>query len=289
MKPAAKLPRIKITANRSAEKMVRGVLSRYQLHTVCRSAKCPNINECFSCGTATFMILGNRCTRGCLFCGIRKHHPVPLDPDEPNRVAAAASELGLRYIVITSVTRDDLDDGGAGHFNQTIQTVRKSNPEAGIEVLVPDFQGDSSVVDTVLNAAPRVFNHNLETIRRLYPAVRPAADYVRSLNVLRQASRDSDVLIKSGIMVGLGEKEDELKKLFQDVVNAGVQILTIGQYLSPTGDHYPVQRIYAEEDFARLENLARKAGLAEVVSGTYVRSSYRAGEICARLTAEGRD
>ena len=229
------------------------------------------------------MILGNRCTRSCRFCGVHKQHPEPVEPDEPRRVASAAAELGLRHVVITSVTRDDLKDGGASVFAQTICAVRETNPQAGIEVLVPDFLGNRDSVSAVLNAAPDVFNHNLETIQRMVPAVRPEADYHRSLEVLRQAADSRLVIVKSGIMIGLGEEEEELTALFQDLVSSGTQVLTIGQYLSPSRRHYPVKKMYHPDEFKRLEELARAAGLTEVVAGTYVRSSYRARQTCARL------
>jgi lipoyl synthase len=256
----------------------REVLEGHGLHTVCENAQCPNIGECYSSQTATFLIMGNRCTRSCRFCAVAGGHPGPLDPDEPRRVAEAVAGLGLDYAVVTSVTRDDLPDGGAGHFAATITAIHQLT-SAQVEVLTPDFQGNLSALKTVLTAAPLVFNHNVETVRRLCPEIRPQADYERSLQVLRHCRRErADILRKSGFMVGLGETDEELLELLGDLAAAGAQIVTIGQYLRPSRRHWPVAR-YVEpgrfEDYARW---GREAGIAQVVAGPFVRSSYRAAE-----------
>ena len=261
------------------------VLRELHLNTVCRSARCPNASECFGAGTATFMILGAACTRNCSFCAVGTGTPEPVDAGEPERVAEAVRQLALAHAVITSVTRDDLDDGGAGQFARTILAI-KGRTDATIEVLVPDFSGDAAAVRTVLDAGPDVFNHNIETVQRLYRAVRPQADYDRSLALLRTARDiDAGVLTKSGLMVGLSETREELRRTFRNLAAAGVDMLTIGQYLSPTPDHFPIHRYVHPEDFKNLEDDARAAGIAEVAAGPLVRSSYHAREAFQRLRA----
>lgn len=250
------------------------------VNTVCQSARCPHVGECFGSGNATFMILGDACTRNCGFCAVRHSAPQSLDPDEPMRVALAAKALGLRYVVITSVTRDDLPDGGAGHFAATVSAVKQLLPAAGVEVLVPDFRGDLEALDAALVAAPAVFGHNMETVHRLYPQVRPEADYAQSLTVLRAAGeRAPQMVIKSGFMVGLGETEREVAELLRDLRDAGVSAVTIGQYLQPTRDHLPVVDYVPPEAFVGFEEQARRMGFAYVMSGPLVRSSYHAADL----------
>lgn len=247
------------------------------LNTVCQSAKCPNIGECYKRRTATFLILGKNCTRGCAFCGIEKQAPETPDSAEPSKIAAAVKELGLSYSVITSVTRDDLKDGGANHFAQTVAEIKKLLPETKVEVLVPDFMGKKELVDTVLNAKPDVFSHNLETVPSLYQKVRCGADYKRSLEVLRHA-KEKGFKVKTGIMLGLGEDSAEVLETIKDISAAGADILTIGQYLAPTKRHYPVIKEYSDEEFKAFEKMAVDNGIKQAVSGRYVRSSYLAEE-----------
>lgn len=256
------------------EKLVSGL----DLGTVCQSAQCPNLGECFGRGTATFMLLGTACTRRCRFCAVDKGSPLPVDADEPRRVALAARQLGLEYVVLTSVTRDDLPDGGAGQFAETVREIRKVLPETKIEVLVPDFKGDPESLDRVLRARPDVFNHNIETVARLYRSVRPQADYNRSLQVLRRASR-AGIPVKSGLMLGLGEGDDELKEALKDLREAGCVYLTLGQYLAPSRHHLEVVRHLPPEEFGRWKNVALDLGFKGVASGPLVRSSYRADRL----------
>lgn len=266
--------------SRGTASAVSDLLSQAALHTVCQGAQCPNQHECFNRGTATFMILGEVCTRDCLFCAVKGGRPAPVDPGEPERVAGTAARLGLRHVVVTSVTRDDLPDGGAGVFAATIAALRARLPEARVEVLVPDFQGRTADIDTVLAARPDVFNHNLETVRRLQLAVRPAADYERSLAVLRRAAAAApSVAVKSGLMVGLGETDDELLEAIADLRKAGCELLTIGQYLAPSRRHAPVQRFVAPEQFAGYARQATAMGFRGVASGPMVRSSYQADRL----------
>jgi lipoic acid synthetase len=258
---------------------VRQLIESGRLHTVCQEARCPNIWECFSHRTATFLILGDRCTRNCRFCSVASGKPDPPDPGEPRRVAEAVARMGLRYAVITSVTRDDLPDGGAAHFAATIEAIRASIPGAQIEVLIPDFQGDRASLATVLRARPDVLNHNIETVPRLYAQVRPQADYRRSLELLRRA-RDFDPAIptKSGLMLGLGERPDELRQTLTELRAAGCRILTLGQYLQPSAAHLPVEAYITPDEFADWREKALALGFAEVASGPFVRSSYHAQE-----------
>jgi len=259
------------------ESAVPEILSGLKLATVCSEARCPNRAECYAQGTATFLIMGTVCTRNCRFCAVSKGSPAPLDPDEPDRVAEAAKQMGLKYIVVTSVTRDDLPDGGAAHFARTVQAV-KSATGADVEVLVPDFRGDTASVYTVLASHPAVFNHNVETIPRLYPDVRPMADYGRSLLVLRHAAR-TGAATKSGLMVGFGETEDEVLAVLSDLRDAGVQYVTIGQYLAPSGAQLPVAEFVQPEIFEKYARAAEKTGFSGVASSPFVRSSYHAASL----------
>lgn len=258
---------------------VRQLIAAGRLHTVCQEAKCPNIWECYSHGTATFLIMGERCTRDCRFCSVEPGRPDPLDPDEPVRVAEAVERMGLNYTVVTSVTRDDLPDGGAAHFAATIGAIRRRVPEAQIEVLVPDFQGAATALATVLEARPNVFNHNIETVPRLYPLVRAQADYRRSLELLRRSGDLApSIPTKSGVMLGLGEKPEELRQTLLDLRVAGCQILTLGQYLQPSPAHLPVEAYVPPDDFENWRKAALKMGFSEVASAPFVRSSYHAKE-----------
>ncbi len=259
---------------------IRGLMNQGRLHTVCQEAKCPNIWECFSSRTATFLILGDRCTRNCRFCAVA-HLPVePPDAGEPQRVAEAVAKMGLGYVVVTSVTRDDLPDGGAGHFAATIRAIRRRVPQAGIEVLIPDFQGDAAALRSVLDAKPHVLNHNIETVPRLYVEVRPGAVYSRSLALLGQARRhDASVATKSGLMLGLGETDPEIRQTLRDLLDVGCRLLTLGQYLQPSRDHLPVARYVPPAEFDRWRQSALQMGFDEVASGPFVRSSYHAQEL----------
>lgn len=259
---------------------VDGLLAELQLNTVCQSAKCPNRGECFSEGTATFLIMGGVCTRNCRFCAVESKPPAPLDPDEPSRVAEACARLGLRHVVITTVTRDDLGDGGAAHFVRVIEEVRASVPTAAIEVLTSDFAGDESAVDTVAAARPDVFNHNLETVPRLYAQVRPEADYQRSLRVLQRVRETQpDLPTKSGMMLGLGETPDEVIEVMRDLLEHGVRMLTLGQYLRPSQQHLPVVEFVEPDVFAELAREAYRLGFSAVASAPFVRSSYHAKDL----------
>ncbi len=255
----------------------RRIVKRHRLHTVCESASCPNIGECWSAGTATFMILGDVCTRGCGFCGVHGGCPGPVDPEEPDRVASAVSEMGLTYAVLTSVTRDDLPDGGAALWAGTIRAIRRSSPDTRVEVLVPDFLGDSAALDQVLAASPDVLGHNVETVPRLYPIARPQADYRRSLELLRRAG-ERGAVTKSSLMLGLGESEAEVLSVMDDLRVAGCDLLALGQYLQPTRDNLPVDRFVPPEEFDRLAVAGRARGFLHVESGPLVRSSYHADE-----------
>ena len=256
------------------------LLADLSLHTVCQEARCPNIAECFGRGTATFMILGDTCTRDCRFCAIKHGRPAPPDPGEPERVAEAAARLGLRHVVITSVTRDDLPDGGAGQFAETVWAVRRRLPEATVEVLIPDFGGSCAALEMVLAAAPDVLNHNLETVPRLYRRVRPGADYHCSLGVLAWAgTRAPQMVTKSGLMLGLGETVEEVLGVMYDLRRAGCDVLTLGQYLQPTEEQLGVVRYVPPHEFAAYEGKGLEMGFRAVVAGPLVRSSYRAAEL----------
>ena len=258
----------------------RALLDELKLHTVCESAKCPNHWECWSKGTATFMIAGDRCTRACGFCAVSTAKPFALEADEPARVAEATRRMRLKHVVITAVARDDLKDGGAEHFRKTIEHVRELNPGIVIEVLVPDFNESDAAIEIVLNAEPHIFNHNLETVRRLTPSVRSRATYDRSLNVLRKVKerRGASIYTKSGVMLGLGETREELFTAMEDLRGAGCDILTLGQYLQPTIKHLPVVEFVSPEKFAEYGEQARGMGFVHVASGPMVRSSYHADE-----------
>jgi len=266
---------------------VQKILTDLGLNTVCRSAACPNLAECFARRTATFMILGDRCSRGCRFCAVRTGVPMPVRGEEPAAVAEAAVQLGLRHVVVTSVTRDDLPDGGARQFALTILAVRSRLPGAVIEVLTPDFQGRRPALLEVLLARPDIFNHNLETVPRLYPTVRPQADYARSLDLLREAknwARTEGVKLytKSGLMVGLGERDDEVRRVMADLRAADCDILTIGQYLAPSSEHLPVAEYVEPARFAVWEEEARRLGFISAAAGPFVRSSYQAEQVFER-------
>lgn len=256
------------------------LLRRHGLSTVCEDARCPNRGDCFSKPTATFLILGNNCTRNCGFCSVTPGNPVAVNADEPEQVAAAAAEMNLRYVVITSVTRDDLPEGGAGQFAKTIRAVRRRLPEARVEVLTPDFKGDLDALKIVLDAGPDVFNHNMETVPRLYPAVRQQADYRRSLSVLNSAKNISPAIaVKSGFMLGLGETMDEVLQLLADLREYSCDLLTVGQYLRPTKKNLPVVKYVLPETFDELKERALSMGFRYVASGPLVRSSMNAEEM----------
>jgi len=253
-----------------------------RLHTVCQSAACPNLPECWSRGTATFMLGGARCTRRCGFCEVHTGRPDPLDPLEPRRVADAIAALGLRFAVVTAVARDDVEDGGAAHFAATIEATREVAPGCKIEVLIPDFKGSEDALRTVLDAGPDVLNHNVETVERLQRRVRPQGRYERSLDVLALARRlRSDIPTKTGIMLGLGEREDEIRQTLIDICEQGCGLLTIGQYLRPSPLHLPVERYVTPAEFDAWGEEARRIGFREVASGPLVRSSYRAEQLAA--------
>ena len=259
----------------------RNLLSDLHLHTVCESAKCPNHWECWGRGTATFMIAGDRCTRACGFCAVDTSKPFPLEADEPGRVAEATSRMKLRHVVITAVARDDLSDGGAEHFCRTIAAVREANPGIVIEVLVPDFNSKDDAIRLVVEAGPEVFNHNLETVRRLTPSVRSRARYDRSLEVLSKAKSfgREGMLTKSGLMLGLGETEGELIQAMKDLREHDCDVLTLGQYLQPTLAHLPVAEFVHPDRFLKYRNIAEELGFRHVASGPLVRSSYHADEL----------
>ena len=258
------------------------MLDELKLNTVCQSAKCPNRGECFSGGTATFLIMGGACTRGCRFCAVETRKPEPLDVDEPRRVAEAACRLGLKHVVVTTVTRDDLPDGGAAHFVAVVEALRMAVPDAAVEVLTSDFGGRLESVDAVAAARPDVYNHNLETVPRLYDAVRPGADYARSLRVLQRVGLPQpDVPTKSGLMLGLGETPDEVRAVMVDLLGSGVSLLTLGQYLRPSKAHLPVAEFVEPSVFAELARDAYRLGFSAVASAPYVRSSYHAAELSA--------
>ena len=253
-------------------------ISRHALHTVCHAAKCPNRGECFNCGDATFMVLGERCTRGCRFCAVSREKPLPPDDTEPERVAQAVDEWHIRYAVLTMPTRDDLQDGGAGHFARVIQAIHTRTPDVNVEPLISDLKGDENALHTILDARPDVLAHNIETVSRLYGSVRVGAQYTRTLGVLENSKKYAPhIFTKSGFMVGLGETEEEIRQLLKDLRGAGVDLITIGQYLAPSKNHYPVARYPEPEEYKRWEEYAFSLGFKGVASGPLVRSSYRAG------------
>ena len=260
---------------------VKKILRVSGLNTVCEEARCPNIDECFSRKTATFMIMGSICTRACRFCNVTHGKPLALDENEPVRLAETACSMGLKHVVVTSVTRDDLLDGGAEHFSKTILEIRSAQPSVSIEVLTPDFKGDTKFIDIVLKAKPDIFNHNIETVKRLSKDIRPQADYERSLSVLKYASLRGFV-VKSGFMLGLGEEEEEIHLTMKDLKDSGVSILTVGQYFNPSGGSWPVKKYYDETFFNKLKDYGKALGFNYVFSGIYVRSSYMAEEVFKR-------
>lgn len=266
--------RIKLGDNNNFSNL-RQLVREQRLHTVCESARCPNLGECWNRGTATFMILGDICTRSCTFCNIEVGRPGHYDPDEPERVAQSVKQLNLRHAVITSVTRDDLSDGGAFIFAETIRRIRQKKPGCTVEVLIPDMKGDTDDLDTILDARPDILNHNLETVKRLQKALRVQATYQRSMFVLEYAKKRGFVT-KTGIMVGVGETKDEIVSLMDDARAIDVDILTIGQYLPPSRQHYPIQRYYHPDEFDELKAIALDMGFRHVESGPLVRSSYHA-------------
>jgi len=261
---------------------VKTLLEESGLHTVCEEAHCPNLGECFSQGTATFLILGDICTRNCGFCAVRHGTPVPPAEDEPNRIGRVVVEMGLHYVVITSVTRDDLPDGGASLFARTIEAIREQDQGIKIEVLVPDFRGDLSSLEIILRASPDVLNHNIETIPRLYSEVRPQANYKRSLHLLKESRRSYPwIHTKSGFMLGLGETHEEVLDLMEDLRGVGCDLLTIGQYLQPRSDRLPVKRYIPPEEFEEYQKIGMKIGFKAVASGPFVRSSFHASQMFA--------
>jgi lipoyl synthase len=270
-------------------KALRDIMDTHELHTVCESAKCPNMGECWDRGTATLMILGDICTRSCGFCHIKTGKPPFLDTDEPRRVGEAAALMQLKHMVITSVNRDELDDGGASIWTATIREVRKQSPNTNIEVLIPDFCGDWNALQIVFDEKPEILNHNLETVPRMYGVVRPQAKYERSLELLRR-TKEQGLTAKTGIMVGIGENDDEVYELMQDIVrdtqtdNGPCDILTIGQYLQPTRNHLPITRWVTPDQFAKYKTVGEQLGLRHVESGPLVRSSYHADEQVLKLS-----
>ena len=260
-------------------KDVNAIIGKFGLNTVCKEANCPNRMECFSRKTATFMILGSVCSRNCTFCDVTHDKPQAVDFEEPKHVALAVKEMGLKYVVVTSVTRDDLPDGGAEHFAQVIQEIRKISDDIGVEVLIPDFKGNEQALRVVVEAKPKVINHNIETLKRLYPDLRPQADYERTLTLLKRVKEmDKEIISKSGFMVGLGETEDEVGQLLTDLRKHDCEIITIGQYLQPSKNHYPVIEYVHPDAFKKYEEMGYALGFRHVVSGPLVRSSYHADE-----------
>lgn len=258
---------------------VRRILKTKCLNTVCENARCPNKNECYTKNTATFLIMGNNCTRNCRYCNITCSRPEPLDLNEPFHVAEAVKDLGLKYAVITSVTRDDLPDGGAGHFANCIYEIRKISPDVKIEILTPDFKGNKDSLNTILKAHPNVFNHNIETVRKVFKTARPQGDYDCSLEVLKYIKDNSDIITKSGLMIGLGETFEDIEETLFDLKNAGCDILTIGQYIQPSKEHLEVSKYYTPDEYEKLKQLAKKIGIKHYQIGPLVRSSYRASEL----------
>ena len=269
---------------------MRSLLRRHGLHTVCEGALCPNQGECFGQGTATFLILGNTCTRNCSFCAIpTQERPAAPDPGEPERISQAAAELGLKYVVITSVTRDDLEDGGARHFAETVRALKRMNPEMTIEILIPDFQGSEEALRVVVDSHPHILNHNLETVPRLYPEVRPQADFKRSLQLLKRVKEmEPGKITKSGLMLGLGEERDEILRVMADLRQVSCDLLTLGQYLQPSGKHHPVVRFVRPDEFEEFRIAGEKLGFQAVFSAPLVRSSFHAAEIFQKTISPRR-
>lgn len=258
---------------------VRKILKANCLNTVCENARCPNKNECYTKHTATFLIMGGVCTRNCKYCNISCQKPEPLDVDEPQHIAKAVKDLGLKYAVITSVTRDDLPDGGAEHFAKCIEEIRKISPDTKIEILTPDFKGNIESLNTIIKAHPDVFNHNIEAVRGIFKTVRPQGNYDVSLSVLKYIKENSDIKTKSGLIIGLGENFEQIKETFEDLYNVGCDILTVGQYIQPSKEHYPVGKYYKPEEYEELKKLATSVGIKHSQIGPLVRSSYNAASL----------
>lgn len=258
---------------------VRKILKHNCLNTVCENARCPNKNECYTKNTATFLIMGNNCTRNCRYCNISCNRPEPLDPQEPKHIAKAVKDLGLKYAVITSVTRDDLTDGGAQHFANCIYEIRKISPDVKIEILTPDFKNKKEALDIIINAHPDVFNHNIETVRAVFKIARPQGNYDTSLDVLKYIKQNSDIQTKSGMMIGLGETFAQIKETIEDLYSVGCDILTIGQYIQPSKEHLPVAKYYSLEEYEELKKLATSIGIKNYQIGPLVRSSYNAASL----------
>lgn len=270
-------------ADPSVMSSMHGLLDELSLHTICQSALCPNIGNCFTAGTATFLILGDMCTRRCTFCAVKRGRPGPVDEEEPEHLLEAVEKLGLSYVVITSVTRDDLPDGGASQFTRTVTLLRENVASITVEVLVPDFRGSEKAIRMVVESSPQVINHNVETVPRLYPEVRPGADYTRSLELLYLVKKlNPETVTKSGLMLGLGESREEVIEVMSDLREANCDLLTIGQYLQPSPQHHPVIRFVPPEEFTEYETIGQALGFAEVASSPLVRSSYRAAELYDR-------
>lgn len=258
---------------------VRKILKHNCLNTVCENARCPNKNECYTKNTATFLIMGNNCTRNCRYCNISCNRPEPLVPQEPKHIAKAVKDLGLKYAVITSVTRDDLPDGGAQHFANCIYEIRKISPDVKIEILTPDFKNKKEALDIIINAHPDVFNHNIETVRAVFKTARPQGNYDTSLEVLKYIKQNSDIQTKSGMMIGLGETFAQIKETIKDLYSVGCDILTIGQYIQPSKEHLPVAKYYSLEEYEELKKLAASIGIKNYQIGPLVRSSYNAASL----------
>lgn len=265
--------------NTDTTKNVRIILRRHGLNTVCENARCPNKNECYTKNTATFLIMGNVCTRNCKYCNISCAKPEPVDESEPQNVAQAVKDLGLKYAVITSVTRDDLPDGGAIYFKKCIENIRELAPETKVEILTPDFKGNKNSLDTIISAKPDVFNHNIEATKNIFKKVRPQGDYSRSLEVLCYIKENSEIKTKSGLMVGLGESFDDIEETFVDLKDIGCDILTVGQYIQPSKQHYPHGKYYTLKEFEHLQELAKKVGFKHYQINPLVRSSYMASDM----------
>lgn len=270
--------RAKLPAGQSYNS-IKSMLRKAKLHTVCEEARCPNIGECFCKGTATFMILGDVCDRGCKYCNVKQGTPTDINPDEPRDVAESVKKLGLKYAVITSVTRDDLEDYGAGHFARTIKEIKKLNPSCRVEVLIPDFKGNVDCLKTVIDANPDVINHNIEVVKSLFPSIRPNGNYEVSLKLLKNVKILSSIKSKSGMMIGLGEKRSEIIETLKDLKEAGVQIVTIGQYLQPSKNHIKVEKYYLPEEFEEFKKIGEEMGFLCVASAPLVRSSYYAESV----------
>ncbi|PMP76817.1 MAG: lipoyl synthase [Sulfurihydrogenibium sp.] len=278
MKPKVKSPLIPEVFQ------IKKLLRSLNLHTVCEEANCPNIGDCFSRKTATFMIMGDVCTRNCPYCNVNYGKPNPLDPNEPENIATAVKKLGLKHVVITSVDRDDLSDGGASHFAEVIKKVRELNPNTTVEVLIPDFKGNLDALKIVVEANPDVINHNIETVKELYRKVRPQGNYERSLNIIKAVKKlNENIVTKSGFMVGLGETKEQIVQLLIDLKESDCEVVTIGQYLQPSKNHLPVEKYYTEEEFKEFESIGYRIGFKEVFSGILVRSSFHAGEVFEKV------